>query len=121
MRFKAMPIFLAFFLMGLADAMGPMSENVKKHYEVSDLTATLLPFFVFKRGVRFILERNKAYLFYMHPWEIDPQQPMVKEAAYHIKLRHYINLKHSYSKLAKMFHTFSNCRFVTCRQYIQSI
>ncbi len=47
MRFKTPPIFLAFFLMGLADAMGPMSENVKRHYEVSNLTATLLPFLVF--------------------------------------------------------------------------
>ena len=47
MRFRAMPIFLAFSLMGLADAMGPMSDGEKKYYEISDLTATLLPFFVF--------------------------------------------------------------------------
>ncbi len=47
MQFRILPIFLAFFLMGLADAMGPMSDGVKKHYEISDLTATLLPFFVF--------------------------------------------------------------------------
>jgi fucose permease len=47
MGFKAMPIFLAFFLMGLADAMGPMSDGVKKQYELSNLVATLLPFFVF--------------------------------------------------------------------------
>ena len=47
MRFKTLPIFLAFFLMGLADAMGPMSDGVKKQYELSNLVATLLPFFVF--------------------------------------------------------------------------
>ena len=47
MRFKTLPIFLAFFLMGLADAMGPMSDGVKKQYALSDLVATLLPFFVF--------------------------------------------------------------------------
>jgi FHS family L-fucose permease-like MFS transporter len=47
MQLRILPIFLAFFLMGLADAMGPMSDGVKKHYEISDLTATLLPFFVF--------------------------------------------------------------------------
>ena len=47
MRIKTLPIFLAFFLMGLADAMGPMSEGVKKQYELSNLVATLLPFFVF--------------------------------------------------------------------------
>lgn len=47
MRLQILPIFLAFFLMGLADAMGPMSDGVKKQYELSNLVATLLPFFVF--------------------------------------------------------------------------
>jgi MFS transporter, FHS family, L-fucose permease len=47
MRFNTLPIFLAFFLMGLADAMGPMSNSVKDQYHVSNLIATLLPFFVF--------------------------------------------------------------------------
>jgi fucose permease len=47
MRFNTLPIFLAFFLMGLADAMRPMSEGVKKQYELSNVVATLLPFFVF--------------------------------------------------------------------------
>ncbi len=47
MRVNTLPIFLAFFLMGLADAMGPMSDGVKEQYELSNLVATLLPFFVF--------------------------------------------------------------------------
>jgi MFS transporter, FHS family, L-fucose permease len=47
MRFRTLPIFLAFFLMGLADAMGPMSDGVKRQYELSNLVATLLPFVVF--------------------------------------------------------------------------
>ena len=33
--------------MGLADAMGPMSDGVRRQYELSNLMATLLPFFVF--------------------------------------------------------------------------
>jgi len=37
MRFRTLPIFPAFFLMGLADAMGPMSDGVKKQYELSGL------------------------------------------------------------------------------------
>jgi len=44
---KTIPIFLAFFLMGLADAMGPMSDAVGKEYQVSKFIATLMPFFVF--------------------------------------------------------------------------
>jgi fucose permease len=46
-RLKTIPIFLAFFVMGVADAMGPMSEAVKNAYKVSAVMSTLLSFFVF--------------------------------------------------------------------------
>jgi FHS family L-fucose permease-like MFS transporter len=44
---RTLPIFLAFFLMGLADAMGPMSDAVEKQYHISPVMSTLMPFFVF--------------------------------------------------------------------------
>jgi MFS transporter, FHS family, L-fucose permease len=44
---KTVPIFLAFFLMGLADAMGPSADKIQKHYEISYFISTLLPFVVF--------------------------------------------------------------------------
>jgi fucose permease len=47
MKFKTLPIFLAFFLMGLADAMGPNSDAVKKAYDLSNVMSTLLTFVVF--------------------------------------------------------------------------
>ena len=48
MRLRILPIFLAFFLMGLADAIGPITEKVKETYSgLSNLTSTLLTFMVF--------------------------------------------------------------------------
>ena len=47
MQTKTIPIFLAFLVMGVADAMGPMSDQVEKEYEISKVMATLLPFFVY--------------------------------------------------------------------------
>ncbi len=47
MRLKTIPIFLAFFVMGVADAMGPMSDAVKADYKLSNVMLTLLSFFVF--------------------------------------------------------------------------
>lgn len=47
MRAKTLPILLAFFVMGVADAMGPMSDAVKNNFHLSHVTATLLSFFVF--------------------------------------------------------------------------
>src|SRR3974377_620590 len=44
---RTLPIFLAFFLMGLADAMGPMSDAVKSQYQLTNVMSTLLSFFVF--------------------------------------------------------------------------
>lgn len=47
MQLKTLPIFLAFLLMGVADAMGPMSSAVKDNFHLSNVMAALMPFFVF--------------------------------------------------------------------------
>lgn len=47
MKCKTLPIFLAFLLMGVADAMGPLSDAVKTKFKLSSFMATLMPFFVF--------------------------------------------------------------------------
>ncbi len=44
---RTLPIFLAFFLMGLADAMGPNSDAVKGFYDLDNVSSTLLSFVVF--------------------------------------------------------------------------
>jgi fucose permease len=44
---RTLPIFLAFFLMGLADAMGPNADRVKNAYQISNVMSTMLPFVVF--------------------------------------------------------------------------
>jgi FHS family L-fucose permease-like MFS transporter len=47
MKTKTLPIFLVFLVMGVADAMGPMADAVRTQYELSNVMATLLSFFVF--------------------------------------------------------------------------
>jgi len=47
MFIRIVPILLAFFLMGLADAMGPNSDAVKDAYGLSNVMSTLLSFVVF--------------------------------------------------------------------------
>src|SRR5215467_8797874 len=44
---RTLPIFLAFFLMGLADGMGSLSDAVQKEYHITNVVSTLLSFFVF--------------------------------------------------------------------------
>jgi MFS transporter, FHS family, L-fucose permease len=47
MQFKTLPIFLAFFLMGLADAMGPNANKMKDAYGLNNVESTLASFAVF--------------------------------------------------------------------------
>ena len=47
MKLKPLPIFLVFLVMGVADAMGPLADAVKVQYQLSNVMATLLTFFVF--------------------------------------------------------------------------
>lgn len=81
----------------------------------------LMPFSLFRLGVASILKQEEAYLFYMHPWEIDPDQPRVHDAPLSYRFRHYVNLKSTYSKLMKLIDGFKHCRFITCHEYLQSI
>jgi polysaccharide deacetylase family protein (PEP-CTERM system associated) len=79
----------------------------------------LVPLFLFKKGVRLILNKEKAYLLYMHPWEIDPGQPRVKEAPALHKFRQYVNLTKTSSKLSALLEAFGYCSFLSCFQYLK--
>lgn len=78
----------------------------------------LIPLPLFTAGVNTILNQNNAYIFYMHPWEIDPDQPKVDNAPAFFKFRHYLNLKSTQKKLFKFIKRFKKNNFLSCRQYI---
>ena len=78
----------------------------------------LIPSHLFSMGVKSILKKKKAYLFYMHPWEIDPGQPRVAKASTFFKFRHYTNLNKTVYKLSSFITAFKKCRFITCHDYL---
>jgi hypothetical protein len=80
----------------------------------------LIPFGFFRLGVKRILKRNNAYLFYIHPWEIDPEQPRVSKASWNHKLRHYSMLSKTYGCLERMIRMFKYCHFTTCSRYLDA-
>jgi polysaccharide deacetylase family protein (PEP-CTERM system associated) len=80
----------------------------------------LMPLGVFLLGVRAILDRDGAYVFYMHPWEIDPEQPRSGGPSPAARFRHYTNLEKTMGKLRGMLEAFADCRFVSCREYINA-
>jgi hypothetical protein len=79
----------------------------------------IIPSYIFVKGVQQILKKEKTYLFYMHPWEFDPEQPRVKEVSRQLGFRHYINLEKSESKLRNLMKSFAHCNFVSCSEYLK--
>jgi polysaccharide deacetylase family protein (PEP-CTERM system associated) len=52
----------------------------------------LVPYSLWHRGVRVILRSGLPYVFYIHPWEIDPGQPRVKGLKGANAFRQHVNL-----------------------------
>jgi hypothetical protein len=46
-------------------------------------------------------------VFYMHPWEIDPQQPRQRMAPLRSRLRHYLNLERTEPRLRRLLSNFA--------------
>lgn len=45
-------------------------------------------------------------IFYLHPWEIDAEQPRVDGASAKARFRHYLNLDKTYSRLERLLEDF---------------
>jgi len=78
----------------------------------------LIPLSIFRQGVKKILKKHGAYLFYLHPWEFDPDQPKVTDAKILYKFRHYTNLDKTLSKFSLLIKNFHQCHFQTSYQYL---
>jgi polysaccharide deacetylase family protein (PEP-CTERM system associated) len=49
---------------------------------------------------------QRAAIFYMHPWEIDPQQPRVPGTSLKTRFRHYVNLDKTEARLSRLLLDF---------------
>lgn len=77
----------------------------------------LLPYQVFKQGVKRIAEKQEVYTLYVHPWEFDPDQPRVAGLPWQLKFRHYVNLDKTRQRFAKLIEDFP---FEPIRSVIQT-
>lgn len=63
---------------------------------------------------RFLADGDRPYVFYIHPWEVDPQQPRL-QASTLARFRHYRNLHHTEERLDRML---GRIRFGTMSQLV---
>ncbi len=67
----------------------------------------LYPYVLTRMGLRQINNRDgKPFIFYLHPWEIDTDQPRI-DASWLSRFRHYNNLDKCESRLQRLMSDFS--------------
>jgi polysaccharide deacetylase family protein (PEP-CTERM system associated) len=67
----------------------------------------LLPYRVTRSALRKAhSELRTSCVFYLHPWEIDPEQPRQIQAPLRSRLRHYVNLGRTEGRLRRLLRDF---------------
>ena len=67
----------------------------------------LLPYRIIRNALRRInREEKQPFIFYLHPWEIDVEQPRITGAGLKSRFRHYVNLDKTENRLKKLLAEF---------------
>jgi hypothetical protein len=76
----------------------------------------LLPYWLTRAGLRKLNHSlSQSFIFYLHPWEIDPGQPRVPTRL-RSRLRHYTNLARTEGRLRRLLGEF---RFAPVRDVLR--
>lgn len=66
----------------------------------------ILPYQITKRSLRQINKSGRPGMFYVHPWELDPGHPRVKNISRRMKFPHYFNLASTERRIDKLLSDF---------------
>jgi len=77
----------------------------------------LYPYLLTRAGLKQVNSRQQPFIFYLHPWEIDPDQPRI-DASWFSRFRHYNNLEKCESRLQRLMKDF---QFDTAWQVLNSL
>ena len=78
----------------------------------------LLPYWYTRWGIRFLNRiENRSVCVYLHPWELDPEQPRIS-ADLSSRVRHYIGLRNTPSKVRRLIRDFEFCPLNTLTENV---
>lgn len=77
----------------------------------------LYPYWLSRFFYRNTNRQNKSFVFYLHPWEVDPEQPRVK-ASWFSEFRHYNNLDKCETRLRQLLGEF---KFITMQDKLTEL
>jgi polysaccharide deacetylase family protein (PEP-CTERM system associated) len=78
----------------------------------------LFPYWFLKKSLQWINKQEKSSIIYLHPWELDPEQPRIPNIPSITRFRHYINLRSTATKLRNLIRDFE---FVPIRDILQFV
>lgn len=65
------------------------------------------PYWFTRNALRYIHKKDQQpFVFYMHPWEVDPKQPHVQGAGRKSRFRHYLNLDKTMLRFNRLLQDF---------------
>lgn len=68
----------------------------------------LFPYALSRWMLRQVNQRDgESAIFYMHPWEIDPQQPRISGVSLKTRFRHYVNIDRTEQRLDRLLSDFA--------------
>ncbi|MDP4546409.1 XrtA system polysaccharide deacetylase [Marinobacter sp. MDS2] len=76
----------------------------------------LFPYWFSRMGLGSINRQGKPFVFYLHPWEVDPEQPRL-DVKWFSRFRHYNNLDVCEQRLATLLSDF---RFTTMSKVLEN-
>jgi polysaccharide deacetylase family protein (PEP-CTERM system associated) len=65
----------------------------------------LYPLGLTRRGITAVTAGQRPFMFYLHPWEVDPEQPRIRDVGWKRQWRHAVGLRHTESKLRRLLKT----------------
>jgi hypothetical protein len=67
----------------------------------------LFPLRFTRHAIRSLNARHQPAIVYLHPWELDPEQPVMEKARRLSRFRHYVNLSKTEPRLSALLSEFS--------------
>ena len=68
----------------------------------------LFPYRIIRKALKSINEKeDKPFIFYLHPWELDFEQPRINNLSFKSKFRHYVNLDKTEGRFMRLLTDFN--------------
>lgn len=71
------------------------------------------PNLINKMFIKLLLNKNEPVLLYFHPWEFDPDQPVINSGNRFLNFRHYYHLRNNFDKLKSVLSEYKTVSLKT--------